>query len=98
MQYVYAALLLHKLGKQVDEEGIKKIVEATGTSIDESSVKTLVASLKGVDIEKAIEDAKKEMTVSAGAAPAAKAEDKKDEKKEEKAAEMAAEGLASLFG
>jgi len=97
MQYVYAALLLHRLGKQVNEEGINKIVEATGTSVDEASVKTLVASLKGVDIEKAIEEAKSEATVSASA-PAAKAEEKKEEKKEEKAAEMAAEGLASLFG
>jgi large subunit ribosomal protein L12 len=94
MNYVYAALLLHKLGKPIEEESVKRIVEATGTSADESRVKTLVASLKGVDIDKAIEEAKAE--VSASAAPA-KTEEKTEEKKEEKH-EMAAEGLAALFG
>jgi len=94
MQYIYAALLLHKLKKPIDEEGIKRIVEATGTSVDEASVKTLVASLKGVDIEKAIEEAKSE-ALSLSAAPA-KVE--KKEEKEEVKPEVAAEGLAALFG
>ena len=94
MKYVYAALLLHKLGKSIDENGINKIVEATETEVDEAAVKTLVASLNGVDIDKAIEEAKSQ---AISAAAPAKAEEKKEEKKEEKP-EMAAEGLASLFG
>ena len=51
MEYIYAALLLHKLGKPVDEKGIKSILQSSGAEIDESKVKSLVASLKGVDIE-----------------------------------------------
>ncbi|MEX0921009.1 MAG: 50S ribosomal protein L12 [Candidatus Pacearchaeota archaeon] len=101
MEYVYAALLLHKLGKDVNEEGIKKVVEATGVKIDsdaETKVKSLVASLKDVDIEKELESAS---LASVSAAPAAEGkeggeEDKKEEKEEK--AEAAAEGLGALFG
>ena len=92
MQNVYAALLLHKLGKAVDEEGMKKVLQAAGADVDESGVKTLIASLKGVDIDKALEEAKT-APVAATAAPAEAKEEKKEEKKE-----AAAEGLAALFG
>jgi large subunit ribosomal protein L12 len=96
MEYVYAALLLHKLGKPVDEEGIIKVLRSTGAEIDESKVKSLVASLKGVDI-----DAELEKAVVASAAPAAAvggeagkpAETPKEEKKEASTA-----GLSALFG
>ena len=96
MEYVYAALLLHKLGKEINEENIKKVIEATGTGVDESKLKTVVASLKGVDIEKALKEA--------AAMPAASAQEgagtaeKKEEKKVEEKKEEAAEGLAALFG
>ncbi|MFC1686295.1 50S ribosomal protein L12 [Nanoarchaeota archaeon] len=93
MQNIYAALLLHKLGKAVDEEGMKKVLQAAGAEVDESSIKTLIASLKGVDIDKALEEAK--AAPVAAAAPAA--EEKKEEPKEEKK-EASAEGLAALFG
>ena len=53
MQNVYAALLLHKLGKPIDEAGMKSILQAAGASVDESAIKTMIASLKGVDIDKA---------------------------------------------
>ncbi len=98
MQYIYAALLLHKAGKEITEDNIKKVIEAAGTKADETRIKTVVASLKGVDIEKALSEAAS-MPVAAGAlatgAPGAPA--KVEEKKEEKA-EEAAEGLAALFG
>lgn len=93
MEYVYAALLLHKLGKPIDETHIKKVMEAAGSSIDEAKMKTLLASLKGIDINKELENA-----VVATAAPAASIAEKKEEKKEEVKAEAAAEGLSSLFG
>ena len=96
MQNVYAALLLHKLGKAVDEEGMKKVLQAAGADVDESSIKTLIASLKGVDIDKALEEAKTAPVAAAGSA-AAPAEAKKEEPKEEKK-EATAEGLAALFG
>ena len=89
MEYVYAALMLHKLGKEINEENLKNVVKAAGTEADEAKVKTLIASLKDVDIEKELENA------VVAAAPAA--EEKKEEKKEEKQ-EEAAEGLSSLFG
>ena len=94
MEYIYVALLLHKLGKPIDEEHMNKVLHSTGASVDESKVKSLVASLKGVDIDAELANA-----VIASAAPAASAssgkpaEEKKEEKKEESTA-----GLSSLFG
>ncbi len=92
MEYVYATLLLHKLGKQVTEENLKKVIEATGTQADEAQIKSLIASLNGVDIDKAMAEAA--MMAAAPAAAPVKAEEKKEEKK----AEEAAEGLSALFG
>ena len=98
MEYVYAALLLHKLGKPVDEEGMNKILSATGAEIDESKVKSLVASLKDVDIEAELANA----VVASAAAPAGSAEGeaKAEEapKEEKKSEEASAAGLSSLFG
>ena len=37
MEYVYAALVLHKLGKPVDEEGLKKVIEAAGGTCRQST-------------------------------------------------------------
>ena len=96
MQNIYAALLLHKLGKPIEAHGIKHVIEAAGGQADEGSIKSLVASLKGVDINKALEEAKSMPAAASAAAPAA--HEKKEEKKEEPRAEIAAEGLAALFG
>jgi len=96
MEYMYAALLLHKLGKPVDEDGLKKVMAGAGAEVDEAKVKTLVASLNGVDIDAELENASVvAATPSAGAGEGG--DDKAEEKKEEKA-EEAAEGLSSLFG
>ena len=57
MEYIYAAMLLHKAGQKVDEANVKKVLEAAGVKSDEARIKALVASLEGVDIEKAIEKA-----------------------------------------
>ncbi|OIO80720.1 50S ribosomal protein P1 [Candidatus Pacearchaeota archaeon CG1_02_32_132] len=92
MEYIYGALLLHKLGQPVNESSLKKVIEAAGAQVDEAKVKTLIAALNGVDIGAELENAS-----VAVAAPVAEA--KKEEKKEEKKpAEDAAAGLASLFG
>jgi len=95
MKYIYGALLLHRLGKEISEENLKKIISATETNVDEAAVKTLVTSLKGVDIDKAIAEAKPLETAGTAAKP--KEEKKEEEKKEEKV-EMVAEGLSALFG
>ncbi len=94
MEYIYAALLLHKLGQQVTEDNVKKVVSAAGTQVDESKVKVLVASLTGVNIDEQLANA---AIAAAPAASSGAAEKPKEEKKEEPKAE-AAEGLASLFG
>ncbi len=91
MEYIYGALLLHKLGQQVSEENLTKVIKAAGAAVDEAKVKTVIASLQGVDIAAEIANAS---TAMAAAAPAAKAPEKKEE---EKPVESAA-GLASLFG
>jgi len=92
MEYIYASLLLHKLGKPIDEEHLKKVISSTGAHVDEGKVKLLVTSLKGVDIENELKNA-----VAVAAPVSAPAAEKKEEKvKEEKAS--AAEGLSSLFG
>ena len=97
MEYVYAALLLHKAGKEINEENLKKIIDAAGIAVDDGKIKSLVASLKGVDIEKALQEAASMQVAGAAGGAAAAGEAKKEEKKEEKP-EEAAEGLAALFG
>ena len=94
MKNIYAVLLLHKLGKEVNEENIRNVVTAAGGEIDESKIKSLVASLKGVDIAKELESASLVTTAPVSEAPK---EEKKEEPEEEKK-EAAAEGLSALFG
>jgi len=92
METIYAALLLHKLGKEVNEAHMKKVLEAAGSNAEESQIKSLVASLKGVDIDKELASAS-----LMAAAPSAPKEEKKAAHIEEKK-EAAAEGLSALFG
>ncbi|MDP2749981.1 MAG: 50S ribosomal protein P1 [Nanoarchaeota archaeon] len=100
MEYIYAAMLLHKAGKKVEEASVKKVLEAAGISPDQARIKALVASLEGVDIEAAIKEAAVPVAVASAPSGEAKKEDKKkdaaaDEKKKE---ESAAAGLGALFG
>ena len=108
MEYVYAAMLLHKAGKEINEEGLTNVLTAAGITADPVRVKALVASLSEVNIDEAIKAAPTMMAAApvaaAAAAPAAEqkaapAEDKKKKAEEEKAKEEAAlEGLGALFG
>jgi len=97
METIYAALLLHKSGKEVNEHNIKSVVAAAGVHVDESKIKSLVASLKNVNIDKELETAS--LAVAAPASGTHAGAEKKEEakpKEEKKAA--AAEGLSALFG
>ncbi len=101
MEYVYGALLLHAAGKEIDEEKLKQVLVQAGVTPDEARLKSLVSSLKEVNIDDVIKNAA--AAPVAAAAPAAKAEApaKKEEKKEEKQEandEDAMAGLSSLFG
>ena len=104
MEYVYAAMLLHKAGQKIEEGSVKKVLEAAGVKPDEARIKALVASLEGVDIDKAIEKAAVAPVAAAPAGGAAEegkgGEEKKEKKKEEEkvSEEKAAAGLGSLFG
>ena len=102
MEYVYAALMLHKLQKEVTEENVTNIVKASGAEVNEAQVKALVASLADVDIEEAIKAAPVAVAAAAPASEAASGgEEKKEAKAEppsEKQEEAAMEGLSSLFG
>ena len=97
MEYVYAALLLHKLGQDVNVENVGKVVAATGVDVDDTKVKSLIASLKDVDIEKELENASL-VTASAASSDDSAKEEKKEEKPKEEKKEAAAAGLGALFG
>lgn len=108
MENIYAAMLLHKAGKQINEETVSSVLNAAGVTVDPVQVKALVASLSEVNIDEAIKAAPA-MMAAAPVAPAsgeaeqkpavAAPEDKKKKAEDEKAKEEAAlEGLGALFG
>jgi len=98
LKEIYAALLLHHAGKEINEENMEKIMKSIGdlTDDDKVRIKMVVSSLKNVNIDQVL----KEATVVQTATPAAAAvAEKKEEKKEEKKGEEeGAAGLAALFG
>ncbi|MBZ3935314.1 50S ribosomal protein P1 [Methanimicrococcus blatticola] len=101
MQYIYAALLIYKSGKEITEDSVKAVLAAAGADVDDARVKALISALDGVDIEEAI--AKAAFAAPAAAAPAAAAEaapaaaeaapEEEDHSEEEGMA-----GLGALFG
>jgi large subunit ribosomal protein L12 len=105
MEYIYAALLLHNAGKEVNEENVTAVLKAAGIAVEDARVKALVAALEGVNIEEAISKAAAApvAVAAAAAAPAAAApaaaeeEEEKEEKKEEEE-ESGMAGLGALFG
>jgi large subunit ribosomal protein L12 len=105
MEYVYAALLLHKLKQNITEDNVKNVIKATGATPDEIRVKALVAALSEVNIDEALKAAPTAISpaaVSSAAggesSSATSATPKEEEKKEEKKEEEALEGLSALFG
>lgn len=102
MEYIYAAMLLHKAGKKVEEASLKKILEAAGVVPDEARIKATVAALDGVNIDDAIKSAQV-VAAPAQSGGEAKAAEKKEEKKKKeedagKSEEAASAGLSALFG
>lgn len=109
MEYVYAALLLHKLKQNITEDSVKNVVKAAGVTPDEVRVKALVAALGEVNIEEALKAAPVAVAAAAPAAGGATAASaggtgastsggEASPKDEEKKEEEALEGLSSLFG
>lgn len=109
MEYVYASLLLHTAGKEINEENLRRVLDAAGIKADDVRVKMLVAALKEINIDEVLKQAS--MAPVAPVAPAAaqavapapqqaqptpaKAE---EEEKKEVSEEEIAEGISSLFG
>lgn len=104
MEYVYAAMLLHTAGKEINEKNLSQVLTAAGIKLETTRVKALVASLAEVNIDEAIKSAPTMMTApQATAAPTEEAkpakEDKKKKEEEDRAKEdEALEGLGALFG
>lgn len=104
MEYIYAAMLIHKAGGKADEATIKKVLEAAGVKVNDARVKALIASLEGVNIDEAIEKATVAQVAAAPAASEAPAGGEKKEdtakkaEEESQSQEQAAAGLGSLFG
>jgi large subunit ribosomal protein L12 len=108
MEYVYAALLLHKLKQNITEDSVKNVIQAAGVAPDDVRVKALVAALSEIQIDEALKAAPVAVAPTAaapagtaapttggtGAAGGGEAPAKEEEKKEEEALE----GLSSLFG
>jgi len=99
LEYMYAAMLLHSAGKEIDESSLGNILNAAGISPDTVRVNALVAALAEVDIEEAL----KAPVITAAApvaAPAAQEEEEekqpKEEEKEEEEEDL--QGLSALFG
>ena len=104
MEYIYAALLLHKAGQKLTAKAMEDTLTAAGVTPDKGRVKALLAALKDVDIDEALKStaampvAAAPAAAAGGAGPAEeKKEAKKEEKEEEKEEEFTA-GLGSLFG
>ena len=105
MEYVYAALLLHKLKQNITEDSVKNVVKAAGVTPDDVRVKALVAALNEVQIDEALKAAPVAVaaaaaapTTAGGAGAAASGGGEAPPKEEEKKEEEALEGLSSLFG
>jgi large subunit ribosomal protein L12 len=109
MEYVYAALLLHKLKQNITEDSVKSVVQAAGVTPDDVRVKALVAALSEVQIDDVLKAAPVAVAAAAPAAAAAGAAaastaapaaggGEASAKEEEKKEEEALEGLSSLFG
>jgi len=105
--YIHAALALYYAGQEINEENLKKVIEALGLQPDEAKIKMLVASLSEINLEEVLQQAVAVPAAAVAAAPAAAPaagaeEEKKEEEKEEEEEEQKevdiSEGLGGLFG
>jgi large subunit ribosomal protein L12 len=109
MEYIYAALLLHKLKQDITEDNVRNVIKSTGATPDDIKVKSLIAALSDINIDEALKAAPAAAVTAAAAAPpssspatsptgAGAPSKEEEEKKEEKKEEEALEGLSALFG
>ena len=99
MEYVYAALLLHKAGQGLKPKKMEEVLTAAGVFAELRIEQKVLLVPDGVDIDDALKSAAAMPVAAApaaGGAAAPAAEEKKEEEKEEEA--DVAVGLGSLFG
>jgi large subunit ribosomal protein L12 len=99
MEYMYAAMLLHSAGKEIDETSIGNILNAAGITPDTVRTKALVAALAEVDIEEALQAP----VFTAAAAPSTvpvtqEEEEEQPQEEEQEEEEEDLQGLSALFG
>jgi len=105
MEYIYSAMVLYSADKKITEEAVTAILKAAGVEVDAAKVKSLIASLEGVDIKEAVASAAVAAAPAAvaaapaaGAAAAPAAAAKPEPEEEAVSEEDAAAGLSALFG
>jgi large subunit ribosomal protein L12 len=97
---MYAAMLLHSAGKEINENSVENILNAAGIKPDSVRIKALVAALAEVDIDEAL---KTPVLTAAAAGPVAAPEEEeeaeeKPEEEEKEEEEEDLQGLSALFG
>ena len=102
MEYIYAAMLLHKAGKEITAAAVKAVLSAAGVSVDETRVKALVAALEARRHRRSSQKSSHRYCscCSSGCIRRSACWRREKEKKEDnkKAEESAAAGLGALFG
>jgi len=101
VEYIYGALMLHAAGKEIDEKSLEKVLAAAGVEVDKPKIKSLISSLKNVNIGETLEKqviAPSPMEAKEGKVEAKEGKKKKEEEEEEEEEEEAAAGLGALFG
>lgn len=100
MEYVYAVMLLHNAGKEINEGSVENVLNAAGIKPESVRVKALVAALADINIDEALK-----APIFAAATPPSEAAPVVDEEKEEapkeeekKEEEEDLQGLSALFG
>ena len=91
MEYIYAAMILHKAGKKINEQNLTHVLTAAGVDVDAVRAKALVASLDGVDIEEAIKSAQTMMATPTAPITDEKASETKPKEAEKPPIEPAGE-------
>lgn len=56
MEAIYAALILHRMNKEITEENIIKILDSVEIGYDELDVKKIIIALAGTDIDTIIKE------------------------------------------
>jgi ribosomal protein L12E/L44/L45/RPP1/RPP2 len=102
MENIYAALLLHKVGGEITESTLEKVLKAAGATVDKNQLSKLVAGLKDANIDTIINSAAAvpmvaTPAVSAGAPKSESKKEEKEKKKKEEEADVEPTGIGSLF-